>query len=75
MVVAVLGVALALLPNSQDFVWVAMALLVPLFTIFACVLYFARMEKWDFNFFRLCDCGAHSLSTHLLVWLSLSDVF
>ena len=32
MVVAVLGVALALLPNSQDFVWVAMALLVPLFS-------------------------------------------
>ena len=43
MVVAVLGVALALLPNSQDFVWVAMALLVPLFFMifFMRALYFA----------------------------------
>ena len=43
MVVAVLGVALALLPNSQDFVWAAMALLVPLFFMifFMRALYFA----------------------------------
>ena len=43
MVVAVLGVALALLPNSQDFVWIAMGLLVPLFFMifFMRALYFA----------------------------------
>ena len=43
MVVAGLGVALALLPNSQDFVWIAMALLVPLFFMifFMRALYFA----------------------------------
>jgi MFS family permease len=43
MVVAVLGVALALLPNSQAFVWIAMALLVPLFFMifFMRALYFA----------------------------------
>ena len=48
MVVAVLGVALALLPNSQAFVWIAMALLVPLFSLFSsCVLSIShRMEKW-----------------------------
>ncbi len=43
MAIAVLGVALALLPNSQAYVWAAMALLVPLFFMifFMRALYFA----------------------------------